>query len=93
VSGWGICVCGRDRVARLLEDAESDAIRFITEHLFLPVLDAGKGAIIHESAYVKDRLARCWITNLDEGDGNEAWLTQAANRFCDKPFAVGLSNN
>jgi len=99
VSGWGIGVCRRERVAsrgslgRIIEDAEGDAIRLIVEHLFLPVLDAGKGAIIHESAYVKDRLARCWITNLDEGDGNEAWLAQAANGLCDKPLAIRLGNN
>jgi hypothetical protein len=55
-----------------VEDAEGDGIRFIVEYLFLPVLDAGKRAIVHESAYVRDRLTRGGIPNLDERDGNEA---------------------
>jgi hypothetical protein len=56
--------------------------------LFLPVLDARKSAVVHEGAYVGNRLAGGRITNLDERDGDEAWLTQATDRFCDEPLAV-----
>jgi hypothetical protein len=73
---------------RVVENAEGDAIRFIVEHLFLPVLDAGKSAAVHESAYVGNGLAGGGITDFNERDGNEAWLAQATNRLGNEPLAV-----
>ena len=78
----------RRSLGRVIEDAESDAIRFIVEHLLLPVFDARKSAAVHEGAYVGNRLAGGRITDLNERDGDEAWLTQATDRFCDEPLAV-----
>lgn len=81
-------ICSRRSLRRVIEDAEGDAIRFIVEHLLLPVLDARKSAAVHEGAYVGNRLAGGGITDLNERDGDEAWLTQATDRFCDEPLAV-----
>jgi hypothetical protein len=61
-------------------------------HLF-PFLDAGNTGASHRFQWICHRLTGRHVSQLDERYGNQAWASQSADWFRDKPFRVRLRDH
>lgn len=73
--------------------AKSDATVLIFGGHLLPFFNLGNTGASHSLEGIGDSLARLHVAQFNERNGNQARPTETTDRFGDKPFGIGLSDN